>query len=66
MTKKISHHKEHCKEVGPFAKLTPEQVRKARTLCDKHVPQQQIAKMLGVSQPTISKLLSRKNYKKVA
>lgn len=45
----------------PQSKLTPLQVRAARTLADAHWHQGDIAALFGVTQPTVSSLVNRKH-----
>ena len=53
--------------VSRNAKLTPAQVRKARKLWQsRKKSQKEIAEMFGVSQPTISNVLTGRVYRKVA
>ena len=54
------------KKISAQAALTPVQVRWARKMHADRYSQVYIAKELGVSQATISNLLTGKNYRKVA
>ena len=53
--------------VSQNAKLTPAQVRKVRKLWhSRKKSQKELAEMCGVSQPTISNVLTGRVYRKVA